>query len=173
MEEDNTIPLYLDTTKSFEERTQDLVSRMTLNEKISQMVHFASRIERLGVNKYNWWNEGLHGVLTKKKATIFPQAIGLAATFNTDLHSKVATAISDEARAINNTFYPYDSPIFQGLSFWSPNVNLFRDPRWGRGQETYGEDPYLSGRFGVAFVKAFQGNNPKSVSYTHLRAHET
>lgn len=160
MEQDET-PLYLDTTKSFEERAEDLVSRMTLDEKISQMVHFASRIERLGVNKYNWWSECLHGVCTKKKATIFPQAIGLAAMFNEDFHNKVATAISDEARAINNTFFPYDSPFLGGLTFWSPNVNLFRDPRWGRGQETYGEDPYLSGRLGVAFVKGLQGNDSK------------
>jgi beta-glucosidase len=160
MEKDE-LPLYLDTKKSFEERAADLVSRMTLDEKIAQMSHFTPGIERLGVNKYNWWSEGLHGVLTKKKATIFPQAIGLAATFNTNLHFKIATAISDEARAINNTYFPYDSPLFGGLTFWSPNVNLFRDPRWGRGQETYGEDPYLSGRFGVAFVKAFQGNNSK------------
>ncbi|MHA1111303.1 MAG: glycoside hydrolase family 3 C-terminal domain-containing protein [Promethearchaeota archaeon] len=159
--EHDEIPLYLDTTKSFEERSEDLVSRMTLDEKISQMTHFSPRIERLGVHKYNWWSECLHGVLTKKKATIFPQAIGLAAMFNVDLHFQIATAISDEARAINNTYFPYDSPRFGGLTFWSPNVNLFRDPRWGRGQETYGEDPYLSGRLGVAFVKALQGNDSK------------
>ncbi len=158
---ENEFPLYLDTALSFEERAKDLVSRMTLEEKISQMVHFSSKIERLGIHKYNWWSECLHGVMTKKKATIFPQAIGLAAMFNQDLHFDIASAISDEARAINNTFYPYDSPFTGGLTFWSPNVNLFRDPRWGRGQETYGEDPYLSGRLGIAFVKGLQGNDSK------------
>jgi beta-glucosidase len=159
--EHEAIPLYLDPTKPFEERARNLVSFMTLDEKISQMVHWSSEIKRLGIYKYNWWSECLHGVMTKKKATIFPQAIGLAAAFNEDLHFKVASAISDEARAINNVYYPYDSPFTGGLTFWSPNVNLFRDPRWGRGQETYGEDPYLSGRLGIAFVKALQGNHPK------------
>ncbi len=149
--EHHEIPLYLDTTKSFEERAEDLVSRMTLEEKISQMAHFTPRIERLGINKYNWWSECLHGVCTKKKATIFPQAIGLAAMFNDDLHFQIATAISDEARAINNTYFPYDSPILGGLTFWSPNVNLARDPRWGRLQETYGEDPVLIGKIGSCF----------------------
>ncbi len=159
--ENGELPLYLDTFRSFAERAADLVSRMTLDEKIAQMSFFTPQIERLGVNKYNYWSECLHGVLTKKKATIFPQAIGLAATFNTDLHFKIATEISNEARAINNTYFPYDSPRFGGLTYWSPNVNLFRDPRWGRGQETYGEDPYLSGRFGVVFVKALQGHDSK------------
>jgi len=155
------IPLYLDTTKSFDERAADLVSRLTLDEKISQMVHCSPEISRLGVYKYNWWSECLHGVMTKKGATIFPQAIGLAAMFNEDLLFQIATAISDEARAINNTYYPYDSPFTGGLTYWSPNVNLFRDPRWGRGQETYGEDPYLTGRLGVAFVRGLQGDDPK------------
>ncbi|MBN2157584.1 MAG: glycoside hydrolase family 3 C-terminal domain-containing protein [Candidatus Lokiarchaeota archaeon] len=153
-------PIYLDTSKSFEERAEDLVSRLTLKEKISQMVHCSSEIKRLGIYKYNWWSECLHGVMTKKKATIFPQSIGLAAMFNRNLQFRIASAISDEARAINNTYYPYGSPFTGGLTFWSPNVNLFRDPRWGRGQETYGEDPYLTGRLAVAFVKGLQGDDP-------------
>jgi len=155
-------PLYLDHTLSFEVRVNDLVSRMTLEEKISQMINTAIGIPRLNVPKYNWWNECLHGVLTGDPATVFPQAIGLAATWNENLIYKVANAISDEARAKHHEYVRRGKRgLFQGLTFWSPNVNLFRDPRWGRGQETYGEDPYLSSRMGINFVKGLQGDDPK------------
>ncbi len=154
--------LFLDHTKSFEERVNDLVSRMTLEEKISQMINTAVDIPRLNIPKYNWWNECLHGVAAGGHATVFPQAIGLAATWNVDLMYRVATVISDEARAKHHeSIRRGERRLFRGLTFWSPNVNLFRDPRWGRGQETYGEDPYLSSRMGVNFVKGLQGNDPK------------
>ncbi len=140
---------------------KNLVSQMTLEEKISQMLHAAPAIERLGIPVYNWWNECLHGVARAGTATVFPQAIGMAATFNSELMYKVATAISDEARAKYNKFSQIgDSGIYRGLTFWSPNINIFRDPRWGRGHETYGEDPYLTGEMGYAFVTGLQGNNP-------------
>jgi len=154
--------LFLDHTKSFEERVNDLVSRMTLEEKISQMINTAVDIPRLNIPKYNWWNECLHGVAAGGHATVFPQAIGLAATWNVDLIYRVATVISDEARAKHHeAIRREERRLYRGLTFWSPNVNLFRDPRWGRGQETYGEDPYLSSRMGVNFVKGLQGNDPK------------
>ena len=156
-------PLYLDYTKSFEERVEDLVSRMTLEEKISQMFNTAVAIPRLNVPEYNWWNECLHGILlVEDHATVFPQAIALAATWNVGLINKVANVISDEARAKHHEYVRNGKRgLFQGLTFWSPNVNLFRDPRWGRGQETYGEDPYLSSRMAVSFIKGLQGNDPK------------
>lgn len=135
---------------------------MTLEEKISQMINTAVAIPRLHVPKYNWWNECLHGVAAGGHATVFPQAIGLAATWNVDLIYKMATAISDEARAKHHEAIRNGKRgLYQGLTFWSPNVNLFRDPRWGRGQETYGEDPYLSSRMGVNLVKGLQGNDLK------------
>ncbi|MHA2195119.1 MAG: glycoside hydrolase family 3 C-terminal domain-containing protein [Promethearchaeota archaeon] len=165
-------PLYLDYTKSFEERVDDLVSRMTLEEKISQMINTAVAIPRLHVPKYNWWNECLHGVLARGNSTVFPQAIGIAATWNVDLMYKVATAISDEARALHHEAIRNNRRgLFQGLTFWSPNVNLFRDPRWGRGQETYGEDPYLSSRMGVSFVQGLQGNDPKYLKVVSTPKH--
>lgn len=143
---------------TFEERAKELVSKMTLAEKIAQMQYEAPAIERLGVPAYNWWNECLHGVARSGAATVFPQAIGMAASFNTDLMFDVATAISDEARAKYNEYKTFgDTQIYQGLTYWSPNINIFRDPRWGRGHETYGEDPYLTGRMGVSFVKGLQG----------------
>ncbi|MCL6614780.1 MAG: glycoside hydrolase family 3 protein, partial [Firmicutes bacterium] len=155
-------PRYLDTTLSFEERAADLVSRMTLEEKVSQMLHDAPAIERLGIPAYNWWNECLHGVARAGIATVFPQAIGLAATFNAELVGEVARVISDEARAKHHEAVRRgEREIYKGLTFWSPNINIFRDPRWGRGQETYGEDPYLTGRLGVAFVKGLQGDDPR------------
>lgn len=154
--------LYWDVTLPIEERLADLVSRMTLEEKISQMKFNAPAIERLGISDYNWWNECLHGVARAGIATVFPQAIGLAATWNPDLLSEIATVISDEARAKHHeAFRRNDRGIYKGLTFWSPNINIFRDPRWGRGQETYGEDPYLTARMGVAFVKGLQGDDPK------------
>jgi beta-glucosidase len=153
--------IYTDPARLVEERVNDLVSRMTLEEKISQMVFDAPAIERLGVPQYNWWNECLHGVGRAGVATVFPQAIGLAATWNPDLMRQVATVISDEARAKHHEAARRGiREIYSGLTFWSPNVNIFRDPRWGRGQETYGEDPYLTARMGVSFVKEIQGNDP-------------
>ncbi len=154
--------IYLDTTRTFEERAKDLVSRMTLEEKVSQMLHTAPAIERLGIPAYNWWNEALHGVARAGTATMFPQAIGMAATFDDDLLYRVADVISTEGRAKHHECArKNDRDIYKGLTFWSPNVNIFRDPRWGRGHETYGEDPYLTTQLGVAFVKGLQGDHPK------------
>lgn len=154
-------PAYLDTDRSFEERAADLVSRMTLEEKAAQMQNAAPAIERLGVPAYDWWNEALHGVARAGGATVFPQAIGLAATFDVPLMDEVARTISDEARAKHHAFAARgERGRYQGLTFWSPNINIFRDPRWGRGQETYGEDPYLTARMGVAFVRGLQGDDP-------------
>ncbi len=155
-------PNYLNPNLTVEKRVNDLVSRMTLKEKVSQMVYNAKAIPRLNIPAYNWWNECLHGVARAGIATVFPQAIGLAATWNTDLMLKIANVISTEGRAKHHYFTRNnDRSIFKGLTFWSPNINIFRDPRWGRGQETYGEDPYLTAGMGVAFVKGLQGNDPK------------
>ena len=146
--------------KSVEERVEDLVSGMTLEEKISQMVHDAPAIERLGIPAYGWWNECLHGVARAGIATVFPQAIGLAATWDVPLMAGVAEAISDEARAKHHEFLRRGvRQLYTGLTFWSPNVNIFRDPRWGRGQETYGEDPHLAAAMGVTFVRGLQGDD--------------
>lgn len=153
---------YMNPSLPIEKRVNDLVSRMTLAEKVSQMMNVAPAIKRLDVPEYEWWNEGLHGVARAGYATVFPQAIGLAATWDTDLMFQVADVISTEARAKHHEFVRRDQHArYQGLTFWSPNINIFRDPRWGRGQETYGEDPYLTSRLGVAFVKGLQGNDPK------------
>lgn len=142
----------------FRKRAEELVSQMTLAEKIAQMKYDAPAIERLHVPAYNWWNECLHGVARAGTATVFPQAIGMAASFNTELMHQVATAISDEARGQYNEYKKFgETDIYQGLTYWSPNINIFRDPRWGRGHETYGEDPYLTGRMGTAFIKGLQG----------------
>ena len=158
----NSVPVFKDPKQPLERRVDDLVSRMTLEEKAGQMVNNAPAIERLGIPPYEWWNEALHGVARAGTATVFPQAIGLAATWNENLIFDVADAVSTEARAKhheavrNNDFGRY-----KGLTFWSPNINIFRDPRWGRGQETWGEDPYLTGKLGMAFVRGLQGNDPK------------
>lgn len=153
---------YQNTQLSIDERVEDLVSRMTIKEKVTQLFNQAEPIERLGVPAYNWWNECLHGVARAGKATVFPQAIGLSATFDQDLMFRVADVISDEARAKHNFFVANNvRSIYTGLTFWTPNINIFRDPRWGRGQETYGEDPYLTGRMAVNFIKGLQGNDPK------------
>ena len=154
---------YLDTSLDFETRARDLVSRMTLEEKAWQAGHTAPAIPRLNVPAYNWWNEGLHGVARAGIATVFPQAIGLAATFDTDRMHKSATVISDEFRAkYLATLQPDGSSgFYQGLTVWSPNINIFRDPRWGRGQETYGEDPHLTSRIANAFITGLQGDDPK------------
>ncbi|HEY5756410.1 MAG TPA: glycoside hydrolase family 3 C-terminal domain-containing protein, partial [Steroidobacter sp.] len=155
-------PVYKDLNKSFEARATDLVSRMTLEEKVAQLGNNAPAIPRLDVPEYEWWNEALHGVARAGAATVFPQAIGLAATFDDKMMFEVATAISDEARAKHHEFERRGlRKRYQGLTFWSPNINIFRDPRWGRGQETYGEDPWLTSRMGVAFVKGLQGDDPK------------
>ena len=151
---------YLDANLPLEQRINDLVSRMTLEEKVSQMQDVAPAIPRLGIPAYNWWNEGLHGVARSGNATVFPQAIGLAATWDTDLVHRVADVISTEARAKYNDAIPRgNTGRYFGLTFWSPNINIFRDPRWGRGQETYGEDPFLTSRMGVAFVTGLQGDD--------------
>ncbi len=153
--------IYQDTSQPLEARVNDLVGRMTLDEKVSQMSHGAAAIERLGVPAYNWWNECLHGIGRAGIATVFPQAIGMAATWNLDLIERVATAISNEGRAKHHDFVRKgERDIYKGLTFWTPNINIFRDPRWGRGQETYGEDPYLTSAIGVTFVKALQGDDP-------------
>lgn len=149
-------------TDVLDERAKELLSQMTLEEKVSQMVFDAPAIERLGIPKYNWWNECLHGVGRAGVATVFPQTIGLAATWNTDLMHHIATAVSDEARAKHHEAARRGiREIYTGLTFWSPNINIFRDPRWGRGQETYGEDPYLTAQMGVVFVKGLQGDDPR------------
>ncbi len=154
--------LYTNPDKSVEVRVNDLVARMTLEEKVSQMQHTAPAIERLGIPAYNWWNEALHGVARNGIATVFPQAIGMAATWNYELINQEAEIISTEARAkYYEAIGKNEHKIYQGLTFWSPNINIFRDPRWGRGQETYGEDPYLTAQIGTAFVKGMQGDNDK------------
>jgi len=155
-------PPYLNGDLDFESRARDLVSRMTVEEKVSQLMNRAKAIPRLGVPEYEWWNECLHGVARAGVATVFPQAIGLAATFDVGLVHEMAEVIGDEARAKHHQFVRQGRRgRYQGLTFWSPNVNIFRDPRWGRGQETYGEDPFLTGRMGTAFVKGLQGDDPR------------
>lgn len=145
--------------KEARKRAKELVSKMTLEEKASQLRYDAPAIQRLDVPAYNWWNEALHGVARAGVATSFPQAIGMGATFDPELLKEVADAIADEGRAKYNTYAAHeDRDIYKGLTFWSPNVNIFRDPRWGRGHETYGEDPYLTSRMGVAFVEGLQGD---------------
>lgn len=152
---------FMNPTLPLEKRVDDLVSRMTMKEKADQLLYTAPAIPRLGVPEYNWWNEALHGVARSGWATVFPQSISLAASWDEDLMFEVACIISDEARA---KFHDYQRRgmrgIYQGLTFWSPNINIFRDPRWGRGHETYGEDPYLTGRMGLQFVLGMQGDHP-------------
>uniref|UniRef100_A0A7C5P7X8 Glycoside hydrolase family 3 protein n=1 Tax=Thermodesulfobium narugense TaxID=184064 RepID=A0A7C5P7X8_9BACT len=154
------IEKFENTNASISKRVEGMISKMTLEEKILQMMNNSPAIPRLNVSKYNWWNECLHGVARNGIATVFPQAIGMAASFDDELLYKVATAISDEARAKYHELVK-QGDMNHGLDFWSPNINIFRDPRWGRGQETYGEDPYLTSRIGVAFVNGLQGNDPK------------
>lgn len=155
-----------------EQRLDDVLSRMTTEEKVAQTVFDAPAIPRLGIPSYNWWSECLHGVARAGLATVFPQAVGLAATFDSDFMLQVATAISDEARAKHNEFLRHDDrAIYQGLTFWSPNINIFRDPRWGRGQETYGEDPYLTSRMAVSFIRGLQGDNDKYLKLVATAKH--
>jgi len=163
---------HFNVSLDFEARTSILVSKMTLEEKISQLGNNAPAIPRLGVLEYNWWNECLHGVARAGTATVFPQAIGMAATFNPSLINDVAVVISDEARAKHHeALRNNDYSQYKGLTFWSPNINIFRDPRWGRGHETYGEDPYLTGQIGTQFVKGLQGNDPKYLKLVATAKH--
>jgi beta-glucosidase len=156
------VAVHKDIKKSFEERAKSLVSQMTLEEKVSQMTYNSLTINRLEIPEMNWWNECLHGVARSGIATVFPQAIGMSAMFDRNQMFKVATAISDEARAKHHDYASRNKRgIYQGLTFWTPNINIFRDPRWGRGMETYGEDPYLTGELAVKFVKGLQGDDPK------------
>jgi beta-glucosidase len=153
---------FQDPSLTVDERINDLVSQLTLDEKISLMMNNNPPIERLGIERYEWWGEGGHGVSKNGQGTVFPQSIGLAATFDEDLMYRVATAISDEARAKYNIALKLGNhEPYSGITYWSPNINIFRDPRWGRGQETYGEDPFLTGKIGVAYTKGMQGDDPK------------
>ena len=155
------IPFY-DTKLSFEERARDIVSRLTMEEKAAQMLHEAPAIPRFGIPEYNWWNECLHGVARAGVATVFPQAIGLAAIWSSQRMTQIARVIADEGRAKHHEFARQDDRgYYKGLTFWTPNINIFRDPRWGRGHETYGECPHLTARLGVAFCKELQGDDPK------------
>ncbi len=163
---------FLDTQLGTDQRVNDLVSRMTLKEKCDQLLYTAPAIPRLGVPAYNWWNEALHGVARAGYATVFPQSITIANSWDEGLMLRVATAISDEARAKYHEFQRRGKRgIYQGLTFWSPNINIFRDPRWGRGHETYGEDPYLTGRMGSQFVKGLQGDDPKYLKVVATAKH--
>ena len=163
---------YLDPAQPINARVNDLISRLTIEEKADQMMYNSKAIERLDIPAYNWWNEALHGVGRAGAATVFPQAIGLAATFDDDLAKRVATAISDEARASFNAAVAKGyRQQYSGLTFWTPNINIFRDPRWGRGQETYGEDPTLTGRMGVAFVQGLQGDDPRHLKVAACAKH--
>jgi beta-glucosidase len=165
-------PLYLNSDRSADDRAADLVARMTVEEKISQLMNVAPAISRLDVPAYDWWNECLHGVARSGAATVFPQAIGMAATFDARLMHEVASAISDEARAKHHEYIRRGQRNrYQGLTFWSPNINIFRDPRWGRGHETYGEDPYLTARMGVEFVKGLQGDDPRYLKVVATAKH--
>ena len=160
---------YQDTKLTAEQRADDLLQRLTLEEKVALMQNNSPAIPRLGIKPYEWWNEALHGVARAGLATVFPQAIGMAASFNDELLYEVFDAVSDEARAKNRQFNEKGQyKRYQGLTMWTPNVNIFRDPRWGRGQETYGEDPYLSGRMGMAAVRGLQG--PEDAEYDKLHA---
>ena len=151
---------YKNAELSVGERAEDIVSKMSVQEQAEQLKYDAPAIERLGLSAYNWWNEGLHGVARAGTATMFPQAVGLAAMFDDDLMYDVGSVIGDEARAKYNEFSKHgDHDIYKGLTLWAPNVNIFRDPRWGRGQETYGEDPFLTSRLGTEFVKGMQGDS--------------
>lgn len=162
---------YQDASLSPEERAADLVQRLTLEEKVSLMQNNSSAVPRLGIKPYEWWNEALHGVARNGRATVFPQAIGMGAAFNDSLLYVVFTAVSDEARAKNHMARRDSSyQRYEGLTFWTPNINIFRDPRWGRGQETYGEDPYLTGRLGMAVVRGLQGPEDSQYDKAHACA---
>src|SRR5678815_5358348 len=151
---------FLNTNLTIEERVNDLVGRLTLDEKISQMMNASPAIDRLGIPEYNWWNECLHGVARAGVATVFPQAIGLAAIWSSQRMTQIARVIADEGRAKHHEFARQDDRgYYKGLTFWTPNINIFRDPRWGRGHETYGECPHLTASLGVSFVRGLQGDD--------------
>ncbi|MDR0494109.1 MAG: glycoside hydrolase family 3 protein, partial [Treponema sp.] len=155
-----------------EEKIQNLIGQMTLEEKVSQLSYDSAAIPRLGIPEYNWWNECLHGVARAGIATVFPQAIALAATFDESLVEEAANAISDEARAkYNEAIKQGNRGQYWGLTFWTPNINIFRDPRWGRGQETYGEDPYLTARIGLAMMRGLQGGDPDNLKVAACAKH--
>ena len=161
-------PAYLDKSLPAEERAADLLKRLTLEEKGTLMKNQSEAVPRLGIKAYNWWNEALHGVARNGSATVFPQPVGMAASFDEPLLYEVFTVVSDEARVKNRLAAMEGDPdIYQGLTFWTPNINLFRDPRWGRGMETYGEDPYLTGQLGMAVVRGLQGRPSGQTSRQH------
>jgi beta-glucosidase len=165
-------PLFRDPKQPLNARVNDLIKQLSLEEKAQQMLDQSPAITRLGIPAYSWWNEALHGVGRSAPATVFPQAIGLGATFDDDLALREATAISDEARAVYNAAIAKNHYVkYGGLTFWTPNINIFRDPRWGRGQETYGEDPTLTSRLGVAFVKGLQGTDPRYLKVAACAKH--
>lgn len=169
-------PIYRDTAATIDARVNSLLQQLTLQEKIEMLGYVSPGVQRLNIPNYNWWNEGLHGVARAGEATVFPQAIGMAASFNNDLLQQVASAISTEARAKYNLSLALNRHLwYMGLTFWSPNINIFRDPRWGRGQETYGEDPYLTATMGTAYVQGMQGNDKKYLKVAacakHLAVH--
>jgi beta-glucosidase len=167
-----TTAVFRDPKQPLSARVNDLIKQLSLEEKAQQMLDQSPAIPRLGIPAYSWWNEALHGVGRSAPATVFPQAIGLGATFDDDLALREATAISDEARAVYNAAIAKNHYVkYGGLTFWTPNINIFRDPRWGRGQETYGEDPTLTSRMGVAFVKGLQGNDPKYLKVAACAKH--
>jgi beta-glucosidase len=168
----NEIAVHKDASKPFEERAKYIVSQMTLEEKVSQMSYTSPAIDKLEIPEMNWWNECLHGVARAGVATVFPQGIGMSAMWDRNQMFANATAISDEARAKHQEFVSRNKRgIYQGLTFWTPNINIFRDPRWGRGMETYGEDPYLTGELGVQFVKGLQGDDPKYLKLVATAKH--
>ncbi len=161
-EQANYDEIWKDPGQPVDDRVADLLSKMTLEEKVSQMINNSAQIDRLGIPPYNWWGECLHGVARFGRATVYPQAIGLAATWDTDLIGRIGNAISDEGRAMYHAMEEYGfSRRYGGLTYWTPNINIFRDPRWGRGQETYGEDPFLTSQIGVSLMKGIQGDHPK------------
>lgn len=165
-------PLYLDPRADHTSRVADLIARLTVGEKIGQLMHASPAIPRLGIPEYNWWSECLHGVACAGRATVFPQAIGMAATWDKSLMHRAAAAISDEARAKYHAAIRRDNHhAFMGLTYCSPNINIFRDPRWGRGQETYGEDPHLTSHMGVAFVRGLQGDDPRYLKLVAIPKH--
>jgi beta-glucosidase len=164
--------LYRNSKASIEARVNDLLNRLTLEEKISLLGYNSKAVPRLDIPAYNWWNESLHGVARAGRATVFPQAIGMAATFNDSLLNEVANVISTEARAKYNLSTQQQRHLqYMGLTFWSPNINIFRDPRWGRGQETYGEDPFLTATMGTAYIKGLQGSDPNSLKTSATAKH--
>jgi beta-glucosidase len=155
-----------------ESKIKEIISKMTLEEKVSQLLYKSAAVPRLGIPEYNWWNECLHGVARAGIATVFPQAVAMAATFDDVLVQQIADAISDEARAkYNEAVKQGNRGQYWGLTFWTPNINIFRDPRWGRGQETYGEDPYLTTRIGLAFVRGLQGDDPENLKLAACAKH--